>query len=94
MKDDRGNRQDQDRSDRINGDDRPDKSPSHEWQIGNHDETMYDAYGGPAVPPFTSDMPPPPPVLMPLPGAGLVAIPISSESYALHCFINSLLVLI
>ncbi|KAL2337335.1 hypothetical protein Fmac_011781 [Flemingia macrophylla] len=62
LKDDRGNRRDQDRSDRMNGD-RPDNSPSH-------DEAMYDAYGGPGVPPFTSDMPPPPPVLMPVPGAG------------------------
>ncbi|XP_027339824.1 serrate RNA effector molecule-like isoform X3 [Abrus precatorius] len=68
LKDDRGNRRDQDRSDRMNGD-RPDGSPSHERQMGNHDEAMYDAYGGPAVP-FTSDMPPPPPVLMPVPGAG------------------------
>ncbi|WJX29442.1 hypothetical protein P8452_18083 [Trifolium repens] len=36
--------------------------------MGNHDETMYDAYAGPGVPPFSSDMPPP--VLMPVPGAG------------------------
>ncbi|XP_061346487.1 serrate RNA effector molecule-like isoform X2 [Gastrolobium bilobum] len=69
LKDDRGNRRDQDRSDRINGD-RLDNSPSRERHMGNHDEAMYDAYGGPAVPPFTSDMPPPPPVLMPVPGAG------------------------
>ncbi|KAG5049106.1 hypothetical protein JHK85_010209 [Glycine max] len=68
LKDDRGNRRDQDRSDRINGD-RPDGSPSHERQMGNHDEAMYDAYGGPGVPQFTSDMAPPP-VLMPVPGAG------------------------
>ncbi|KAL3017710.1 hypothetical protein AAZX31_06G294600 [Glycine max] len=66
LKDDRGNRRDQDRSDRMNGD-RPDGSPSHERQMGNHDEAMYDAYGGPGVPAFTSDMPPPP-VLMPVPG--------------------------
>jgi hypothetical protein len=39
--------------------------------MGNHDETMYDAYAGPGVPPFSSDMPPP--VLMPVPGAGSVA---------------------
>lgn len=71
MKDDRGNRRDQDRSDRTNGD-RPDSSPSHERQLGNRDETMFDAYGGPAVS-FNSDMPPPP-VLMPVPGAGLVAL--------------------
>ncbi|CAJ1958651.1 unnamed protein product [Sphenostylis stenocarpa] len=69
LKDDRGNRRDQDRSDKMNGD-RPDSSPSNERQMGNHDEAMYDAYGGPGIPPFTSDMPPPPPVLMPVPGAG------------------------
>ncbi|OIW13288.1 hypothetical protein TanjilG_25767 [Lupinus angustifolius] len=69
LKDDRGSRRDHDRSDRINGD-RPDNSPSSERQLGNHDEEMYDAYGGPAVPQFTSDMPPPPQVLMPVPGAG------------------------
>ncbi|XP_057451459.1 serrate RNA effector molecule-like isoform X2 [Lotus japonicus] len=71
LKDDRGSRRDMDKSDRINGD-RPDNSPSRERQRGNHDEgeAMYDSYGGPAVPPFTSDMPPPPPVLMPVPGAG------------------------
>jgi len=74
LKDDRGNRRDQDRSDRMNGD-RPDGSPSHERQMGNHDEAMYDAYGGPGVPAFTSDMPPPP-VLMPVPGAGLVSLSI------------------
>lgn len=67
LKDDRGNRRDQNRSDRMNGD-RPDGSPSHERQMGNHDDAMYDAYGGPGVPPFASDIPPP--VLMPVPGAG------------------------
>lgn len=90
MKDDRGNRRDQDRSDRINGD-RPDSSPSRERKLGNRDETMYDTYGGPAVPPFTSDMPPPP-VLMPVPGAGLVALPLMN--LPLDCFIEILLVLI
>ncbi|PNY09033.1 serrate RNA effector molecule-like protein [Trifolium pratense] len=69
LKDDRGNRRDQDRSDRTNGD-RPDGSPSRERQLGNRDDTMFDAYGGSAVPTFTSDMPPPPSVLMPVPGAG------------------------
>ncbi|KAG2372068.1 Serrate RNA effector [Vigna angularis] len=66
LKDDRGNRRDQDANDKMNGDN---SSPSNERQMGNHDEAMYD-YGGPGVPPFTSDMPPPPPVLMPVPGAG------------------------
>ncbi|KAI4323664.1 hypothetical protein L6164_023251 [Bauhinia variegata] len=71
LRDDRGNRRDHDR---VNDGDRTDNSPSHERQskaleMGNHDEAMYD-YAGPGVPPFTSDMPPPPPVLMPVPGAG------------------------
>lgn len=68
MRDDRGNRRDHDRNDRMNGD-RPDNSPSSERQsleMGNRDEAMY---AGPAVPPFASDIPPPP-VLMPVPGAG------------------------
>ncbi|CAJ1977987.1 unnamed protein product [Sphenostylis stenocarpa] len=70
LRDDRGNRRDHDRSDRMNGD-RPDNSPSNERQsleMGNRDETMYDSYAGPGVPPFASDIPPP--VLMPVPGAG------------------------
>ncbi|KAJ1376811.1 Zinc finger C2H2-type [Sesbania bispinosa] len=74
LRDDRGNRRDHDRSDRINDGDRPAISPSRErskaLEMGNQDETMYDTYAGPGVPPFTSDMPPPPPVLMPVPGAG------------------------
>ncbi|KAL1300546.1 hypothetical protein HN51_045194 [Arachis hypogaea] len=75
LRDDRGNRRDHDRSDRINDGDRPESSPSRERQskaleMGNHDETMYDTFAGPGVPPFASDMPPPPPVLMPVPGAG------------------------
>lgn len=61
---------DQDRSDRINGD-MPDCSPSRERQLGNRDEMMFDAYGGPAALTFTLDMPPP--ILMPVPGAGLVS---------------------
>ncbi|KAI5411108.1 hypothetical protein KIW84_056305 [Lathyrus oleraceus] len=69
LKDDRGNQRDQDRSDRTNGD-RPDSSPSRERRLGGRDETMFDAYGGPAVPQFSSDMHPPPSVLMPVPGAG------------------------
>lgn len=72
MKDDRGNQRDQDDRDRTNGD-RPDSSPSRERRLGGRDETMFDAYGGPAVPQFSSDMHPPS-VLMPVPGAGLVAL--------------------
>ena len=71
MRDDRGNRRDHERNDRVNGD-RAENSPSRD-KIGNHDESMYDAYGGPGVPPFTSDITPPP-VLMPVPGAGLVSL--------------------
>ncbi|KAI5420803.1 serrate RNA effector molecule [Lathyrus oleraceus] len=72
LRDDRGNHQDHERNDRINGD-KPD-SPFHERQskaleMGDHDETMYGTYAGHGVPPFASDMPPPP-VLMPVPGAG------------------------
>lgn len=74
LRDDRGNRRDHERNDIINDGDRPD-SPSRErpkaLEMGNHDETMYDTYAGPGVPPFGSDMPPP--VLMPVPGAGQVA---------------------
>ncbi|XP_014492220.1 serrate RNA effector molecule [Vigna radiata var. radiata] len=71
LRDDRGNRRDHDRNDKMNGD-RPDNSPSSERQsldVGNRDEAMYDSYAGPAIPPFASDIPPPP-VLMPVPGAG------------------------
>lgn len=44
---------------------------------GDPDEPMYDAYGGGGGPgmhgaPFPSDIHPPPPVLMPVPGAGWV----------------------
>lgn len=77
LRDDRGNRRDYDRGDRINDGDRSETSPSRQskaLEMGNHDEAMYDAYAGSAVPPFASDMPPPPPVLMPVPGAGLVAL--------------------
>ncbi|KAF7824812.1 serrate RNA effector molecule [Senna tora] len=75
LRDDRGNRRDHDRGDRINDGDRSENSPSRDRQstaleMGNHDEAMFDAYAGSAVPPFASDMPPPPPVLMPVPGAG------------------------
>ncbi|XP_043706129.1 serrate RNA effector molecule-like isoform X1 [Telopea speciosissima] len=82
LRDDRGNRREHDRAD-INGDERYDRaenSPSRDFQSnagglegGNPDEPMYDVYGGQgmrAAPPFPSDIPPPPPVLMPVPGAG------------------------
>ncbi|KAF8403501.1 hypothetical protein HHK36_011605 [Tetracentron sinense] len=83
LRDDRGNRREHDRVDRVNEDERYDRtenSPSRDFQSnnaggpegGNPDEPMYDTYGGQgmrAAPSFTSDIPPPP-VLMPVPGAG------------------------
>ncbi|KAJ4828699.1 hypothetical protein Tsubulata_022854 [Turnera subulata] len=79
LKDDRGNRRDRDN--RSNGNERFDRSEnpqSADFQSnndgpdgGNHDEPMFDGFGqGIRVPPpFPSDIPPPP-VLMPVPGAG------------------------
>ncbi|XP_034703887.1 serrate RNA effector molecule-like isoform X2 [Vitis riparia] len=82
LKDDRGNRREHDRIERINDGerfDRTDNSPPHDRQSkggglegGNLDESMYDTYGGKdlgVIPSFPSDMGPPP-VLMPVPGAG------------------------
>lgn len=86
LKDDHGNRREHDRIERINDErfDRADNSPSHDRQskgggleAGNLDESMYDTYGGKdlgVIPPFPSDMAPPPPFLMPVPGAGWVPI--------------------
>ncbi|KAL9321641.1 hypothetical protein ACSQ67_009694 [Phaseolus vulgaris] len=62
LKDDRGNRNEKMNGDRDRDRDRGDRSLSP-----SNEEAMYEAYG---VPPFTSDMPPPPPLLMPVPGAG------------------------
>ncbi|KAG9453906.1 hypothetical protein H6P81_006810 [Aristolochia fimbriata] len=85
LRDDRGRREQHDRGDRINEDERyerNDSSPSRDFQIntpgggpegGNPDDPMYDSYGGQGSmhgAPFPSDIPPPPPVLMPVPGAG------------------------
>ncbi|XP_044482439.1 serrate RNA effector molecule-like [Mangifera indica] len=79
LKDERGNRRDRDY--RANGSDRYDRSDnaqSSEFPSNNdgpdgvnHDEPMFDAFGGGirVGPPFASDIPPPP-VLMPVPGAG------------------------
>ncbi|KAK9154457.1 hypothetical protein Sjap_001937 [Stephania japonica] len=74
LKDDRGNRRENDKIDRMNGDDRAENSPRDTGEADGHnqDEQMHDNYGGPAMragPPFHSDMPPPA-VLMPVPGAG------------------------
>jgi len=83
LRDERGNRREYDRNDRFNDHDRYDRSegsPSHDANggpdAGNADEPMYDAYGGQGLvgaPPFPNDIPPPPPVLMPVPGAGYVS---------------------
>lgn len=80
LRDNRGNRRDHEWIDRVNDGDRMigiENSPSHDPQSksgglegGNHDESMYDVYGS-AAPSFASDMAPPP-VLMPVPGAGFV----------------------
>ncbi|KAG6680546.1 hypothetical protein I3842_13G047600 [Carya illinoinensis] len=85
LRDDRGNRRDHERIDRVNDGerfDRTDNSPSRDRQskpgileVGNHDESMYDAFSGQgmnAVGPFPSDITPP--VFMPVPGAGLVTL--------------------
>lgn len=80
LKDDRGNRRDRDNW--ANGGDRFDRSEnpqSSDFQStndgtdgGNLDDPMFDTFGGQGrhVAPFASEMPPP--VLMPVPGAGYV----------------------
>ncbi|XP_065865498.1 serrate RNA effector molecule [Euphorbia lathyris] len=78
LKDERGGRRERDH--RVNGGerfDRPENPQSGDFQSnndgpdgGNRDDPMYDNFGGQGigVPPFPSDIPPP--VLMPVPGAG------------------------
>ncbi|KAI7983555.1 Serrate RNA effector molecule [Camellia lanceoleosa] len=80
LKDERGNRRERDN--RENGSerfDRSEKPQSLDFQSnndgpvgGNPDELMFDSFGGQGIhvaPPFPSDIAPPP-VLMPVPGAG------------------------
>ncbi|XP_059659759.1 serrate RNA effector molecule [Cornus florida] len=79
LKDERGSRRERDN--RVNGNERFDRSENPqpiEFQSndgpagGNPDEPMFDTFGGQGIhvgPPFSSDIPPPP-VLMPVPGAG------------------------
>ncbi|TQD76572.1 hypothetical protein C1H46_037902 [Malus baccata] len=79
LKDERGNRRE--RENRVNGErfDRSDNMQSSEFQPnndgpdgGNPDDPMFENFGGQGMrvgPPFPSDIPPPP-VLMPVPGAG------------------------
>ncbi|XP_031487355.1 serrate RNA effector molecule-like [Nymphaea colorata] len=75
-REERSSRREHDRADRVSGRERYDRgenSPSHDYQSGEHpDSPLRDAYGGPGIrgAPFSSDAPPPPPVLMPVPGAG------------------------
>lgn len=78
LKDDRGSRRDRDNRDNGNERyDRSEKPQSMDFQSsndgpvgGNPDERMFDSYSGQGmhVAPFSSDIPPP--VLMPVPGAG------------------------
>lgn len=75
LRDDRGNFRDYNRNDRYNENERfsRDRSPSNGGPDGKSDEPMFDAYGGQGLvgaPPFPGDIHPPPPVLMPVPGAG------------------------
>lgn len=70
MKDERGRRE------RANGSERYDRADNpqsnNDVQAGsNPDESMFDTFGGQGmhVAPYPSDIPPPP-VLMPVPGAG------------------------
>ncbi|KAL1225880.1 Serrate RNA effector molecule [Cardamine amara subsp. amara] len=74
LRDDRGGRRERDG--RANGNDRNDRSDDQQRGDGpdgtNSEGVGYDAFGGQGgihVPPFASDMNPPP-VLMPVPGAG------------------------
>ncbi|KAK1269881.1 Serrate RNA effector molecule [Acorus gramineus] len=82
LRDDRGGRREHVRSDKGNDEEKYDKienSPSRDFvssnggpEGGNSDEAMYDAFGAQGLrgaPPFASDIPPPP-ILMPVPGAG------------------------
>lgn len=80
LKDERGPRRERDN--RANGSDRYDRSENPQSSDftsnndgpdgGNRDDTMFDAFGGQGMrvaAPFSSDIAPPP-VLMPVPGAG------------------------
>lgn len=75
LKDDRGNRREHDG--RNNGGERFDRGEnpdSMDFQSNNdgphHDDQMFDSFGGQGLhAQFPSDIPPPP-VLMPVPGAG------------------------
>lgn len=75
LRDDRGIRRERDN--RANGGERFDRSENPQSADkdgadgGDGDDPMYDSFGGQGihVAPFASDIPPPP-VLMPVPGAG------------------------
>lgn len=66
LRDDRGNRREHDRANGGERYDRDENSPSRDGE--NPDSPRYEAYGGPGM----RGMPLPPPVLMPVPGAGYV----------------------
>lgn len=71
LRDDRGSRRDYDRSGRAMDEDKTDNSPSRDGPEGGNGDDPYDAFGGQGLhgaAPFPSDLPPP--VLMPVPGAG------------------------
>ena len=102
LRDDRVHRRDHERIDNANDGERIDNVDRQSKAGGpdsrNHDESMYDAYGGQdisGVPPFGSDMPP---VLMPVPGAGLVFSPLElsfsilkfSPFFVLFCLLTVL----
>lgn len=92
-KDDRSNRRERpnDRHDRSDSD-----FPSNnELDGANNDEAMYDGFGGQGmhVGPFPSDIPPPP-VLMPVPGAGWVDNLGNTVDYFPVLFLGSLSVIL
>jgi len=86
LKDDRGPRRDRERNggERFDRSENPpaDSTNNNGSDKGNPDEPIFDNFGGQGlrVAPFAPDIPPPP-VLMPVPGAG----------YVLSCFILCLL---
>lgn len=95
LKDERGGRRDRDS--RVNADrfDRSENPQPGDFQAndgagGNPDETMFDGFAGQGIPvaPFPSDIPPPP-VLMPVPGAGSVIFLICSFTQGFSLFFRS-----
>lgn len=84
LRDERGGRRDRENRANVDRFDRSDNPQSGDFQAnndgtsgGNPDEAMFDSFGGQGIPvaSFPSDIAPPP-VLMPVPGAGLVILAI------------------